>query len=208
MDKRSSWLARCAVSLRRLSFVLVFVGLLPLGYCAYEFAIARLYQAREMQHFAGGRRDRPSPFPARPYPATGSVVGKLEIPRIALSTVVVEGANEGALRLGPGHIPGTSLPGEGGNVGVAGHRDTFFRPLRLARVNDEITMRAGDREYRYQIVSTRVVEPHEVEVLSPTREETLTLVTCYPFHFIGAAPKRFIVSAVCMNCPPIMESHE
>jgi sortase (surface protein transpeptidase) len=137
------------------------VGLLALGYWTFQHARAWLYQGREMQRFASERRPVPRPpdiaskskAPApreRPYPSIGSVVAIFEIPRLGLSTVVVEGSGERELTLAPGHIPGTSLSGEGGNVGVAGHRDTFFRPLRRIRRDDTIQM--IDREPKRFIV--------------------------------------------------------
>jgi sortase A len=193
------------------------VGLLALAYWAFEFVSARVYQAQETRRFASERHAEPRPAdtaadiamdaaksstPAeRPYPSSGSVVAMLAIPRLGLSTVVVEGTEARELKLGPGHIPGTSLPGEGRNVGIAGHRDTFFRPLRLIRINDTIQVITRDQEYRYTVVSTKIVGPEDVQVLYPAGHETLTLVTCYPFDFVGAAPKRFIVRADCANCP-------
>jgi sortase A len=195
------------------SYVLAAVGLLALGYWTFEFGRARLYQAQEARHFAGERQAEapsadtsksPTPKPPitaeRPYPSAGSTIAMLEIPRLGLSTIVVEGAEERELKLGPGHIRGTPLPGGGGNVGVAGHRDTVFLPLRSIRVNDAIKVVAHEQEYEYRVVSTKIVGPRNVQVLYPTGRETLTLVTCYPFDFIGAAPQRFIVRADCTNC--------
>lgn len=198
--------------MKTLANVFAAVGLLVLGYWAVEFAGARLYQARETRRFARERltgqrsADKPSPFKSaetaeRPYPSSGSAVAVLAIPRMGLSTIVVEGAGEGELKLGPGHIRGTSLPGGGGNIGVAGHRDTFFRPLRLIRRNDTITVTTHVQEYRYRVISTEIVGPDDVQVLYPTEHEMLTLVTCYPFDFIGPAPKRFVVRADCVDCP-------
>jgi sortase A len=94
-----------------------------------------------------------------------------------------------------GHIPETPLPGEPGNAGLAGHRDTFFRSLRAARPGDRIVVTTPDAVVHYAVRDTRIVEPSEVSVLAPTPEPTLTLVTCYPFNYVGAAPKRFIVRA-------------
>jgi sortase A len=192
-----------------LARIFAVVGLLALGYCAFELARARLFQARESSRFAppphpeptapGPRTPAPD-APVTPRPAAGSPMAVLAIPRLGLSTVVVEGAGDRELKLGPGHIPGTSLPGDGGNFAVAGHRDSFFRPLRLIRLNDSIVVTTHQREYRYNVVSTRVVRPRDVYVLSPVGHEVLTLVTCYPFDFIGAAPRRFIVQADCVNC--------
>ncbi len=169
------------------------VGLLALGYWGVEVVTARRYQAREMRRFVSERQSEPA---RRIYPVAGSTVAMLIIPRLGLSTVVVEGTGERELKLGPGHIPGTSLPGDGGNVGVAGHRDTFFRPLRLIHTNDTIKVVTPGHEYQYNVVSTEVVAPGDVHVLYPTEREALTLVTCYPFNFVGSAPRRFIVRAV------------
>jgi sortase A len=185
------------------SYVFAVAGLLALGYWAYEHATARLFQAREAAHFPTEPKaeSHPAEVVIQPEdPSTGSTIAMLEIPRLGLSTVVVEGAEERELKLGPGHIRGTSLPGGGGNVGVAGHRDTVFRPLRFIRINDAIKVITHEREYEYKVVSTQIVAPRDVQVLYPTGRETLTLVTCYPFDFVGAAPKRFIVSSDCVNC--------
>lgn len=124
----------------------------------------------------------------------------LKIPRLGLSSVVVEGAGERELRLGPGHIPGTGLPGEGGNIGIAGHRDSLFRPLRLIRRGDRIELATTQRAFHYRVVSTRIVSPEDVNVLRPNGAESLTLITCYPFYFVGSAPQRFIVRALCEDC--------
>jgi sortase A len=112
-----------------------------------------------------------------------------------LSKVVVEGDDATDLQLAPGHIPGTALPGEHGNVGIAGHRDTFFRPLQFIREGDIIALATPNGTYRYRVISTEIVTPDDVQVLDPTKTDVLTLVTCYPFYFVGSAPKRFIVRA-------------
>jgi sortase A len=122
-------------------------------------------------------------------------VGRIEIPRLGVSAIVREGDDISTLRRSVGHIPDTVLPGESGNSGFAGHRDTFFRGLRDARAGDRITVTTADATLNYVIRNTRVVEPDDVSVLNPTPGQTLTLVTCYPFSYIGAAPKRFIVRA-------------
>jgi sortase A len=123
------------------------------------------------------------------------LIGRMEIPRLGLSVIVMEGTSSATLRRAAGHISGTALPGQPGNAGISAHRDTFFRPLRNIRRDDIITLTTALGEYRYRVVSTGIVSPREVSVLDPTEKETLTLVTCYPFYFIGAAPNRFIVRA-------------
>jgi sortase A len=198
--------------MRTLSKGFAVLGLLFLAYWAFELVTARLFQVQESRRFVSERQPQPhpadtaSPAPSpitveRPYPSRGSPVAMLAIPRLGLSTVVVEGAEEPELKLGPGHIRGTSLPGDGGNVGVAGHRDTFFRPLRFIRKDDTIKLITHQQEYQYRVASTEVVRPDDIQVLDPVGHEVLTLVTCYPFNYLGAAPKRFIVRADCVDCP-------
>jgi sortase A len=107
----------------------------------------------------------------------------------------MEGTDTTTLRRAVGHITATGLPGQPGNVGIAGHRDSFFRPLKHVLQRDVITFTTLSGEYRYRVVSTRVVSPSDVTVLDPSGTEVLTLVTCYPFYFVGSAPDRFIVRA-------------
>jgi len=124
---------------------------------------------------------------------TGTVIGRLDVPRLNLSVVAREGVDERTLDLAVGHVPGTALPGDSGNAAFAAHRDTFFRPLRRVRDGDVVSVTTPRGTYRYLVTSTRVVGPDDVSVLDPTSESTLTLVTCYPFTYIGSAPYRFIV---------------
>jgi sortase A len=129
-------------------------------------------------------------------PLIGEVVGRLEIPRLSLSAVVFEGADPDVLERGAGHLPGSALPGDRGNTVLAAHRDTFFRSLRGIRVGDLVKIHRPQRDSAYVVQSARVVEPDEVDVLKPTPEPALTLITCYPFRFIGPAPERFVVRAI------------
>lgn len=133
----------------------------------------------------------------RPTPAVrrGDVVGEIEIPRLHLSVMVFEGDDAGILEEGAGHIPGTALPQSGGNIGIAAHRDTYFRPLRLIHVNDAITIKTPADKSWYAVTATEIVRPSDVGVLAPAPGRDLTLVTCYPFFYVGNAPKRFIVHA-------------
>ena len=123
-------------------------------------------------------------------------MGRLEIARLGVSAVVRSGSDARTLQLAVGHIPGTALPGEAGNVGLAGHRDTFFRRLRDIETDDEIRLVTPEGRYRYRVQRTDIVRPEDVWILGPTEEPTLTLVTCYPFTYIGSAPERFVVRAV------------
>jgi sortase A len=146
---------------------------------------------------------RPEPDqPVEEAPAMRSVIGRLEIPRLELSVMVREGADEGTLRRAVGHIPGTALPGKLGNVGLAGHRDTFFRALRNIREDDTIELQTTHGSYHYIVKSTKIVTPRDVSVLEASGGDTLTLVTCYPFYYVGSAPKRFIVHAAQVAAIP------
>ena len=134
--------------------------------------------------------------PARLTPIRrGAIVGELKIPRLDVSVMVLEGVDPGILRIGAGHIPGTVLSPSAGNIGIAAHRDTYFRPLRLIQANDVITLETPAGTSRYSVTETEIVPPSDVDVLSGAPGRDLTLVTCYPFFYLGSAPKRFIVHA-------------
>lgn len=160
----------------------------------------------EFSFWSGGKRTQPQPT-AVEHPASealsiprgplgrSAVIGRLAIPRLGVEVMVREGADESTLRRAVGHIPGTALPGAPGNVALAAHRDTFFRPLRNIRKDDAIDLQTEYGTYRYLVRSTKIVSPRDVEVLKASSTDTLTLVTCYPFYYIGSAPKRFIVRA-------------
>jgi sortase A len=128
-------------------------------------------------------------------PPRGSLVARFEAPTVHVSVPVLEGTDDETLRRGAGHIEGTALPGQNGNLGIAGHRDTIFRPLRHLHAGDPIVVKTGTRTYHYRVTRTMIVPPEDVAVLDPTGHATVTLVTCYPFYYIGHAPKRFIVQA-------------
>lgn len=143
-----------------------------------------------------GEEDAESPAaPARDHLAPGEPEGRLTIPRLEVDVVVAHGTGEATLRRAVGHIPGTGLPGSGGNVGLAGHRDHYFRPLEAVQEGDEILFDTLDGSFRYRVEWIGQVEPSDVWVLNPTSDPSLTLVTCYPFRYVGSAPRRFIVRA-------------
>lgn len=131
----------------------------------------------------------------------GAVVGTLSIPQVGLSAAVLHGSDATTLRRGPGHLEQTAYPGEAGNTVIAGHRDTFFWPLRHVQVGDDVFVDGPNGRAHYQVVSLTVVGPREVSVLAPTVEPTLTLITCYPFWVLGNAPDRFIVRARLVTAP-------
>jgi sortase A len=193
--------------LRWVQRALLLAAVSLLSYCAFVLLDSWLFQERQGRDLDRLLNDErvasvgklPDVRPVTPKgpltTAPGGLIGRLEIPRLSLSTIVVEGIAKSALRRAVGHIPGTALPGEPGNVGIAGHRDTFFRSLKDIQVQDIIVVSTRWGEYRYRVVSSRVVGPNEVEVLAPSSDEVLTLVTCHPFYMVGPAPNRFIIRA-------------
>jgi sortase A len=188
---------------RWLERLLLTMGVVLLGYYGYVSVEARLYQAYEQRELdsilasapAGRDVDRPAAVRRRALPSPGSTIGRIEIPRLGVSTVIRAGSDARTLRLAVGHIPGTALPGEMGNIGLAGHRDTFFRRLRDIEPDDEIRIVTAEGAFTFRVRETNVVRPRDTWVLNPTPDATLTLVTCYPFTYVGSAPKRFIVRA-------------
>ncbi len=132
----------------------------------------------------------------------GAVLGELRIPKLGLAVPVIEDDDTESLLRGVGHIPGTAMPGGLGTVGLAGHRDTFLRPLARIAPHMEIEVSRGPSMYRYIVDSTEIVHPDAVRVLDVEDKPELVLVTCYPFHYIGAAPLRFIVHAHLQSLTP------
>ena len=201
-DGQSAESRRRRPGLRRwLERLLFLVAAGCLGYYVYVFAEARLYQSFEDSELdtilatRSASTHEGDAIGARPEPAQGSTLGRIEIPRLGVSAIIRAGSDARTLRLAVGYIPGTALPGEKGNVGLAGHRDTFFRKLRDINPDDEIRVTTKDGVFRYFVQRTNIVQPKDVWVLDPTAYPALTLVTCYPFSYIGSAPQRFIVRA-------------
>ncbi len=178
-------------SLGWLQGVLLALGVVLLSYCAFVVADTWIFQAREsaaLERFVPDKAALPTASPGGP-------IGRMEVERLGVSVVVMEGTSNQTLRRAVGHIAGTGLPGQPGNVGIAGHRDTFFRPLRKIQADDIITLTTPRGAFRYRVVSTKIVHPDNVAVLNSDGSEVLTLVTCYPFYYVGSAPRRFIVRA-------------
>jgi sortase A len=165
------------------------------GYLKHLVLGARLANDRERHEEQAKKDGAPAPRSLEP----GALVGRIDIPRIKVSTAVREGADDKTLKLAAGHLPSTALPGARGNVGIAAHRDTFFRNLRGIREGDTIRMTTEWGVYEYKVDSLKIVRPENVEVLHATPTPSLTLVTCYPFNYVGSAPKRFIVRATQVN---------
>ena len=190
--------------LRRLAVGLIVAGLSLLGVSAYRLVDTQRHQASEQQQLEAAFRKGPSSAQVR---ATGSAVasrtraaenrawGRLEIVRVGLSVALEEGIDEPTLRRAVGHLPQTPFPGEPGNVALAGHRDGLFHPLRDVRRGDLVRIRTLDGVFDYQIESLDVVAPERTDVLRSSTAAELTLVTCYPFAYVGPAPLRYIVKA-------------
>ncbi len=178
----------------RLERALFVVGAVCLGWYGGVRVAATHEQARLSHELEITRAPAAAVAPLAPR----SFVGRIDVPRLKLSAAAREGIDDRTLEVAVGHVPGTGLPGGGGNAAFAAHRDTFFRPLRGIHNGDEVFVTTPRGRYRYLVTSTRVVKPDDVAVLAPTTEPTLTLVTCYPFTFIGSAPYRFIVRAALL----------
>jgi sortase A len=125
----------------------------------------------------------------------GTVLGRVEISRLKLSAMVREGVDAKTLSTSVGHVPSTAMPGQFGNFALAAHRDTLFRALKDIKQDDLITFQSQTQTFTYKVEGTRIVKPTEVSVLRPDGHDSLTLITCYPFYYVGSAPERFIVKA-------------
>jgi len=186
------------------------LGLSLLGYWGFSQAQIRFDQARLEESLfshesSAARSDDDAlsselpdsaPVSTAPRLEPGSPVALLEIPRVDVRAMVVEGVDDRALKTAAGHLPGTALPGAVGNSVVAAHRDTLFAGLRHVRIGDRITARTDQQEFTYRVSAIDIVTPRSVHVLEPTAYPSLTLITCFPFDFVGPAPMRYVVSAV------------
>lgn len=180
-------------------------GVALLVYCISGYTVSARHQAQQKATFAeltstrdsrtGIHNPNVTEADYAEKVVTGGLIGVIEIPRLKISSVVDEGVDNKTLLVAVGHVPGTAFPGGGGNVALAAHRDTFFRELGQLHPGDEITMTTLRGAYRYSVESTRVVKPSATEVLDSSGGSKLTLITCYPFHFVGPAPRRFVVVA-------------
>jgi len=133
---------------------------------------------------------------------------RISIPKIDLSAIVVEGTDHHALKLGPGHLAGTSFAGAEGNSVITAHRDTFFRHIVELKKGDLIMVQRDGKTYTYEVSSQRIVKPDDVSVIQPTSDNRLTLITCYPTYYIGPAPERLIVTSKLVGEPDARASRE
>lgn len=215
--KRSAW-----IWIERALFL---AGILLLGIYAWAYFDARLYEKEqerlleqaiaagpppvvqgshaaaetdELESFQSSTEEKEKKTDAPPPVEVedGELIGRIKVPRLGVSAILMEGVGKKTLRRGAGHIPDTAMPSEeAGNVGIAAHRDSFFRGLKDIQEDDTVELTTLDGTFRYKVEWTKIVEPDDISVLAPTEDPALTLVTCYPFYYVGSAPKRFIVRA-------------
>ena len=178
-----------------IEWLLLGTGIVCLGWWGVTSFQATLYQHEQRAAFERMRMPAPAVVNASTALPTGSLLGSLDIPRLRWSAVIAEGDDDATLKVAIGHLPDTPLPWHGSNSALAGHRDSFFRPLQHIRVGDELRVSTLHGDFRYQVRETMVIGPNDVWVLDPTDQPTLTLITCYPFSYVGKAPRRFIVRA-------------
>ena len=185
MKAIAAWFARL------FEFALLGLAIGCFSVVAYESVEARRFQLQQTAAFEHAARGGGMLTRMR----AGGLVGMLEVPRLRLTTPVVEGDDDRTLRRAVGHLPDTPLPWENGNSALAGHRDGLFRPLKDVKIGDEIRFRTTRDEYRYRVTKTSIVLPDDLSVLERRSQATLTLITCYPFYYVGSAPQRFVVHA-------------
>jgi sortase A len=190
--------------LRWLERALLAIGVVCLGWYGYVSLEAASFQRAQAAAFA---RMAEKPISAETMPAAphavrapdDALIGMLEVPRLRLSTPVMLGDDDRTLEIAAGHLPDTPRPWEPGNSAIAGHRDGLFRPLKDIRAGDDVVMRTSRGDFNYRVRDIRIVRPDDLSVLAQSATSTLTLITCYPFNFIGNAPQRFIVRAERMH---------
>lgn len=186
--------------IRATCYFLLAGGLAALGYVGYVSADSKAYQVAEKAKFTQATEKQAlTQTVVTRHPAVlrqGDVIGEIQVPRLGLDAMVVQGDSANNLQRAVAHISNSALPGEWGNVALAGHRDTFFRPLRDIRAGDEIRFNTATGAFEYRVQSIEVVGPRDTDVLQPYSGRDLTLITCFPFSFVGRAPGRFVVRAI------------
>jgi sortase A len=189
-----------------------------IGACVLGYSTAARYQARERMRFEALSSAHSRLFDSPTHPATAApiqpanatatapvgvesdgLIGTIDIPRLKISAVIEEGDDDNTLSVAVGHIPGTALPANRGNVALAAHRDTFFAGLGRLQPGDRIKLTTLTGTYTYRVESTRIVDPSATDVLAPSSSPILTLITCFPFHYVGSAPHRFVATARMMD---------
>jgi sortase A len=186
-------------SIEHLILAIAAVSLGWLGFSSFSAAREEAALTSELEQLRIAASSSPATEPGPPALtarlAPGSVIGRIDVPRLKFSALAREGSDVRTLRTGVGHVPETAMPGEAGNATFAGYRDTIFRNLEGLRNGDEIVVTTTTGTYNYIVTATRVIAANDTLALPPNHGDTLTLVTSYPFDYIGVAPERFIVRA-------------
>jgi LPXTG-site transpeptidase (sortase) family protein len=179
--------------LRCAEWLLVTIGAVLIALATTRYVAANRVQAQLQATLQAARATDPPPLEGTARRAR--FPWNVAIARLGVSVAVLEGTNEHTLAYAAGHILGTHQPGQRGTVGIAAHRDTFFRPLRGIRLGDLVQVDTPGGRFEYRVESTAVVGPEDTRLLR-SAADTLVLVTCFPFNFVGAAPRRFVVRCV------------
>ncbi|MBZ5493890.1 MAG: class D sortase [Acidobacteriia bacterium] len=183
--------ARPLLNRRVMSLALVVIGVVLLGYVAGQYW--GMYRSQKNLEAEWQRQAATVSVPGKAPVSPDQLLTRLEIPKIQMDAIVVEGASRRELSEGPGHMKQTAQPGETGNAVITGHRDTFFRHIYELNKGDQIQVRRSGRVFTYQVTGKRIVMPEDISVIKPTNDPQLTLITCYPTYYIGPAPKRLVV---------------
>jgi LPXTG-site transpeptidase (sortase) family protein len=179
---------------RLLSWALLATGAILLLYTGSQYG--RMYFGQQQMETQWWKQQAASSTPPGESNLAGeTVLTRLLIPKISLDAIVAEGTSREQLLKGPGHLEKTALPGEPGNAVIAGHRDTFFRHIFELKPGDEILVQRRGRAFRYEVTGKKIIQPEDTSVIAPSSDAELTLITCYPPHYIGPAPERLVVVA-------------
>ncbi len=183
--------ARPLLNRRVISLALVVIGVVLLGYVAGQYW--GMYRSQQNLEAEWQRQAATVSAPGKAPISPDQLLTRLEIPKIQMDAIVVEGASRKDLSEGPGHMKQTAQPGETGNAVITAHRDTFFRHIYELTKGDQIKVRRSGRIFTYEVTGKRIVMPEDISVIKQTNDPQLTLITCYPTYYIGPAPKRLVV---------------
>ncbi len=196
------------LALRRLPTALTILGLILLVYVGSQYAQMYFEQRSLQRQWIAQQQERVTHAGPTANQIVEMGLTRISIPKIDLSAIVVEGTDHHALKLGPGHLAGTSHAGAEGNAVITAHRDTFFRHIVELKKGDLIMVQRDGLTFTYEVSSQRIVKPDDVSVIQPTNDNRLTLITCYPTYYIGPAPERLIVTSKLIGEPDARASQE
>ncbi|MBS4215439.1 MULTISPECIES: class D sortase [Neobacillus] len=189
----------------KIPLLIIVAGLIVLGVGVWQIADTKMQTKASLQEAKKLIRERPEKASANqtatrddsvPLPDMGDTVGILAIPKINAELAIVEGTNPDDLERGVGHYKGSYFPGDKGQIVLSGHRDTVFRHLGELKVGDSLNMQVPYGNFNYEITHTKIVKSDDTSIITlQNKEEELILTTCYPFRYVGNAPKRYIIYA-------------